>query len=203
MHQLVLQWGYLALAGMCVVSAAGIPLGTEFVIAYGGALASGRLPHHLHLYLPWVIAIATVGELVGSIFGYGIGRYGGRELINRAGRYLLLTRADLDRAEQFFARQGAPVVVVGRLVPGIRSFVSFGPGLAKMPLLRFVGFSAIGCAIWCSTLATLGFTLGHSISHVFREFRYLGYGIIALLVVCGIAVVARRVGAMRAERTIG
>jgi membrane protein DedA with SNARE-associated domain len=135
MHQLLLHWGYLALFVMCIVSSAGIPLGTEFAIGYGGALASGRLMHDVHLQLPLVILVATLGEVCGSLLSYGIGRYGGRELVDRFGKYLLVTKYDLDRAERFFARHGGPTVVFGRLIPVIRSFVSLGPGLADVTVL--------------------------------------------------------------------
>jgi membrane protein DedA with SNARE-associated domain len=203
MHQLVSHWGYLALFGMCVISAAGIPLGTEFAIGYAGALSTGRLALHIHLHLPIVIAVATVGELCGSLLGYGIGRYGGRELVRRFGKYVLITGADLDRAERFFRRHGAPVVLFGRLIPVVRSFVSIGPGIAEMPVARFAGFSAIGCAVWCAALATLGFEFGRSIHRLFTEYGYVGYGTLVLIVGFGLTIVVRRFGAIRRERLVG
>jgi membrane protein DedA with SNARE-associated domain len=150
-----------------------------------------------------VILIATLGELCGSLLAFGIGRYGGREIVDRYGKYLLVTTADVDRAEQFFARHGAPVVVFGRLVPVIRSFVSFGPGLARMSIRRFSICSALGCAIWCSTLACIGFALGRSWHQVLREFRYAGYVAIALVIGLGLFALGRRINALRAERAVG
>jgi membrane protein DedA with SNARE-associated domain len=203
MHQLLLHWGYLALFVMCVISSAGIPLGTEFAIGYGGALSSGRLIHHVHLQLPLVIAVATLGELCGSLLGYAVGRFGGREFVERFGKYLLVTRSDLDRAEHFFARHGGPIVVFGRLIPVIRSFVSFGPGIAEMPVVRFAGFSALGCAIWCSALAGAGFEFGRSWHYLYREFRYAGYVSLGLFIALVLTVLARRIAAIRRERAIG
>lgn len=203
MHQLVGHWGYLALFLMCIVSSAGIPLGTEFAIAFAGALASGRLVQHIHLQLPLVILIATVGELCGSLLGYGIGRYCGREVVERFGKYVLIRRSDVDRASRFFATHGTPIVIFGRLVPVVRSFVSLGPGLVQMPVARFVAASALGCGIWCSALAALGFALGHSWHHIVRNFQYAGYVTLAVVIGLGLVVLARRIMTIRSERALG
>lgn len=204
MHQFLSQWGYLALFSLCIISSAGIPLGTEFAIGFAGALSTARLVHHVHLQLPLVIAVATLGEVIGSILAYGIGRFGGRSLVDRFGKYVLITRSDLDRAERFFALHGGPIVLFCRFVPVIRSFVSFGPGLAEMPAGRFIAFTALGCAMWCSSLAGLGFAFGRSWHHVFGEFRDGGYVMLALVVALGLGALALRIAAIRKEpKTVG
>ena len=203
MHQLISQWGYLGLFAMCVVSAAGVPMGTEFAIAFAGALASGRAVQHLHLELPVVMVVATVGELGGSVIAYAVGRYGGRDLMARFGKFVFISSAELERAELFFARRGMSVVIFGRLIPVIRSFVSFGPGLAEMPVVQFIAGSALGCGIWCSAIASIGFAFGHSWHQMLRRFQYVGYVSAVLVVGLGLYVLMRRVISVRAERTLG
>jgi membrane protein DedA with SNARE-associated domain len=178
-------------------------MGTEFAIAFAGAVASGRAAHHLHLELVAVIAVATIGELCGSIVAYVVGRYGGRDLIVRFGKFVFISGADLERAEVFFARRGTSVVIFGRLIPVIRSFVSFGPGLAEMPIVRFIAGSALGCGIWCSAIASIGFAFGHSWHHIVGRFQYVGYASLTLIVAVSLYVVVRRVSSLRSERTLG
>ena len=106
--------------------------------------------------LALVIVLAILGEVLGSLAGYAIGRYGGRPLVDKFGRYLLLTHRDLDRADAWFARRGEPVVLFGRFIPLLRSFVSFAAGLGEMALGKFSVFTAIGCAVWCTALCSSG-----------------------------------------------
>jgi len=102
-------WGYLAVFVLSFISAMGLPVGAEVAIIYGGVLASGQVPHEPHhLELVLVIVVAIVAEILGSLTGYVIGYFGGRQLVDRAGKYLLLTHKDLDRAEAWFARRRWP-----------------------------------------------------------------------------------------------
>ena len=125
-------------------------------------------PHHLNLAL--VIVVAILAEVLGSLAGYLIGYFGGRALVDRAGRYVLLTHRDLDRAEAWFARRGEPVVLFGRFIPLLRSFVSFAAGLGEMAFAKFLLFTVIGCAIWCTALTCLGYSLGGTYHHVLKGF---------------------------------
>jgi membrane protein DedA with SNARE-associated domain len=201
MEHLLATWGYLALFVATFVSAMGLPVGSEIAIGYGGALASGQLTgHHDHLVLWLVIVIAALGEIAGSLVGYGIGRFGGRPLVDRVGKFVLLTHADLDRAEAWFARRGEPVVFFGRFIPLLRSFISVAAGLGEMGAAKFVLFTAVACAMWCAALASLGDALGSSWHHIIRDFSDVGY-VIAALLVLGIAVVfVHRIQRVRAER---
>jgi membrane protein DedA with SNARE-associated domain len=201
MEHFLETWGYLAVFALSFVSSMGLPVGAELAVIYGGVLASGQIPnepHHLNLVV--VIVLATLAELLGSLAGYLIGYYGGRALVDRFGKYVLLTHKDLDRAEAWFARHGEPLVLFGRFIPLLRSFVSFAAGLGEMAIGKFVAFTIIGCAIWCTALASLGFALGSSYNHALREFSDVGY---VLAVVAGIAVVVlfvHRLRVMRDER---
>lgn len=198
MEHFLETWGYLAVFALSFVSSMGLPVGAELAVIYGGVLASGQIPnepHHLNLVV--VIVLATLAELLGSLAGYLIGYYGGRALVDRFGKYVLLTHKDLDRAEAWFARHGEPLVLFGRFIPLLRSFVSFAAGLGEMAIGKFVAFTIIGCAIWCTALASLGFALGSSYNHALREFSDVGY---VLAVVAGIAVVVLFVLRLRVVR---
>src|ERR1700733_10578738 len=96
----------------------GLPVGAEIALIYGGVLASGQVPNEgKPLQLAVVIIVAVVGEVLGSAAGYSIGRFGGRTLVDRLGKYVLLTHKDLDRAEAWFARRGEPFVLFGGFIP--------------------------------------------------------------------------------------
>jgi membrane protein DedA with SNARE-associated domain len=194
-------WGYLAVFVLSFISSMGLPVGAEVAIIFGGVLASGQIanePHHLNLVL--VIVLATLAEVLGSLAGYLIGYYGGRPLVNKLGKYVLLTHRDLDRAEAWFGRRGEPVVLFGRFIPLLRSFVSFAAGLGEMALAKFVTYTVIGCAVWCTILTSVGYELGSSYQRVLKDFSYAGY-LAGVLVVVAVAVLfVHRLRVVRLER---
>ncbi len=204
MEEFLKSAGYGAIFALSFISAMGLPVGAEVALIFGGVLASGQVPGEgKPLHLAVVIIVATVGELLGSLAGYGIGRYGGRALVDRVGRYVLLTHRDLDRAEAWFARRGEPVVLFGRFIPLLRSFVSFAAGLGEMALGKFIVFTVIGCAVWCTALCSLGYSLGSSYNHVLKAFSDAGY-VLAVLAVIAVAVVLwHRWREYRKQRDLG
>jgi membrane protein DedA with SNARE-associated domain len=147
--------GYFGILGLMAIESACIPLPSEVVMPFGGYLVStGRL----NLWL-----VATAGALgcnLGSVVAYEAGRHGGRLFVERYGRWLLLTTEDVDRAERFFGKYGGAAVLVGRLLPGIRSFIALPAGIARMPLVRFHLYTFVGSWPWCFALAYVGMTLG-------------------------------------------
>src|SRR3984885_6014087 len=182
MEHFLETWGYLAVFILSFVSSMGLPVGAEVAIIYGGVLASGQIvnePHPLNLFA--VIAVATLAEVLGSLVGYLIGYFGGRPLVDRVGKYVLITHKDLDRAEAWFARRGDPVVLFGRFVPLLRSFVSFAAGLGE------------------TALPSLGYALGSSYSRVLKAFSYAGYLAAALAVAVIATLFWHRLRAVRAE----
>ena len=202
MQSFLVHWGYLALFLITALSAFGIPVGSELAMAYGGALASGHVltgPRD-HLSLGLVIVVAAVGELVGSLFGYGLGRFGGRPLVDKVGRYLLLTHRDLDRAEAFLARRGETFVLIGRLIPLLRSFVSIVAGLAEMTVWRFLAFSVLGCAIFTAAVSSIGYSLGGSWHVAVKDFSDAGYVAAGLAVLVIAGTVVHRFKVLRGER---
>jgi len=196
------SWGYLAIFVLSLISSTGIPVGAEVAIVFGGVLASGHAPGEHHpLNLALVIVAATFAELIGSSAGYAIGALGGRPLVDRLGKYVLLTHRDLDRAEAWFSRRGDIVVLVGRFIPLLRSFVSLAAGLAEMAIAPFLLFTLIGCAIWCTALASVGYSLGSSYNHVLKDFSSAGYAAGALFVLVVLGLCAHRFRIVRSERT--
>ena len=200
MEEFLRSAGYGAIFVLSFISAMGLPVGAEIALIYGGVLASGQVAGVKPLQLVVVIIVALVGELLGSAAGYAIGRYGGRALVDRVGKYVLLTHKDLDRAEAWFARRGEPVVLFGRFIPLLRSFVSFAAGLGEMALPKFAVFTVIGCAVWCTALCSLGYSLGSSYNHVLKAFSFAGYVLGALAVVAVALVIWHRVREVRRQR---
>ncbi len=198
------HWGYLAIFVVTMVSAMGPPIGAEASVIYGGVLASGQV--HVSgahaLTVPAVIGVAVVGELVGSFLGYGIGYLGGRPVVDRVGKYVLLTHKDLDKAEAWFARRGEPAVLVVRLIPLLRSFISIAAGLGEMAVAKFTVFTVVGSAIFVSMLALVGDSLGSSYAHIVKDFSFAGYVAAAAFVVVVALLFAHRLRGMRAEREL-
>ena len=113
-----------------------------------------------------------------------------------------MTHKDLDRAEAWFARRGEPFVLIGRFIPLLRSFVSFAAGLGEMALAKFTIFTVIGCAVWCTALCSLGYSLGSSYNHVLKAFSDAGYVLGALAVLAVAVVIWHRVHEYRKQRAI-
>ena len=200
MEHFLATWGYLAVFTLSFISSMGLPVGAEVAIIYGGVLASGQVTgvHPLNLVL--VIVVATLAEVLGSLAGYLIGYFGGRPLVDKVGKYVLLTHRDLDRAEAWFARRGEPVVLFGRFIPLLRSFVSFAAGLGEMAIAKFIVFTVIGCAIWCTALVSLGYSLGSTYHHVLKAFSYAGYVAAVLVVIAVVVLFLHRFRQLREER---
>ncbi len=200
MEHFITSWGYLAIFVLTVAEAACIPVPSEITLGLGGALASGytlqgTVEHH-PLHLPYVILVGICGELVGSFLAYGVGRTGGRAIVDRFGKYLLLSHRDLDRAEAWFARRGEPTVLVGRVIPVVRAFISLPAGVAEMDPLRFGAYTVIGVAVWVAGLASLGYGLGSRWHTMVKGFGDVGY------VAAGIAVVVLALGFVHRVRLV-
>src|SRR5579872_702446 len=147
--------GYFGVAGLMAIESACVPLPSEIIMPFAGYLVSlGRFN---------LIGAATAGAIgcnIGSTIAYLVAAYGGRAAFERWGRYVLIRHEELDRAEEFFARYGAVTVFIGRLLPVVRTFISFPAGLARMPMLKFQIYSFVGSWPWCFALAYVGALLG-------------------------------------------
>jgi membrane protein DedA with SNARE-associated domain len=169
--------GYFGIAGLMAIESACIPLPSEIIMPFAGYLVS--LGHFS------LIGAATAGALgcnIGSTIAYVIAARGGRSAFERWGSYVLVRHEELERAERFFARHGAVTVFIGRLLPVIRTFISFPAGLARMPMLKFQVYSFIGSWPWCLALAYAGVLLGARWNSD-AEFRRLFHEFDALVVV--------------------
>jgi membrane protein DedA with SNARE-associated domain len=140
---------------LMAIESACIPLPSEIVMPFAGYLVYlGRFS------LAGVALAGAVGCIVGSVPAYYLGQYGGRPVVERYGRYVLIARHDLDLADRLFARYGSWVVLAGRLLPVIRTFIAFPAGVARMNMTRFVLFTFVGSYPWCYALAWIGMKLG-------------------------------------------
>jgi membrane protein DedA with SNARE-associated domain len=196
--------GYGAVFVLSFISSMGLPVGAELAIIGGGAYAHGvQGESRPFLNLAVVIILATLGEVLGSGAGYAIGRYGGRALVDRVGKYVLLTHKDLDRAEAWFERRGEPFVLFGRFIPLLRSFVSFAAGLGEMAVGKFAVLTIIGCAIWCTALSVIGYNLATTYTSIVNGFSYAGYVLAALAVLAVGVVFWHRYRSYKAEQVKG
>jgi membrane protein DedA with SNARE-associated domain len=158
--------GYLGVALWVAIESVVIPIPSELVLPFAGFLAADPTSVEPLTGMPWTIpllvAAATVGSLLGALVAYAIGYYGGRPVLLRWGRYLRFTEEDLDRTEAFFARWGSAAAFIGRMIPVVRSLVSFGAGLGRMPLLPFIVFTVLGSIPWNLALVIAGYLLGEN-----------------------------------------
>jgi membrane protein DedA with SNARE-associated domain len=188
------------------------PAASELVMLYAGAVAAGVLAsaHHVSLFGAkigfgfgafLVMALAgTLGYFVGSLLGWWIGRYGGRPLLERRGRWFHLTPDKLDRAERWFDRWGNFGVLVGRVTPVVRSFVSIPAGVFQMPLGAYSLYTLVGSAVWAFAIAGAGYGLGSSYESFNHGFRYAEYAVVAGVLLGAAYLVYRWTKAARVSR---
>ena len=183
--------GYLGVLIAMTIESAMIPLPSELILPFAGFLVADPTQVEPITGQPWgfwiVVAVATVGNTTGSLIAYGIGAYGGRPFLERYGRYLLIRHHELVLAEQWFARWGSPTVFFSRMLPIVRTFISFPAGVARMPLGKFVLFSTLGAIPWSIVLVWAGMQLGanwEQIRHALAPFD-----LVILVGVVGLAAV--------------
>jgi membrane protein DedA with SNARE-associated domain len=193
--------GIYAVFGLMAIDAV-LPAASELVMVYAGALAAGafagqhvdlfgaRISSHGWAFVAMALA-GTLGYLVGGIAGWAIGFYGGRPLLEHHGRWLHLSPQKLDRAERWFDRWDDLAVLIGRLTPLIRSFISIPAGIFRMPLWRYIVFTLIGSAIWAFALAGVGYGAGSSYEHFHRDFRFVDYAILAAIIALAAYLIVR------------
>jgi membrane protein DedA with SNARE-associated domain len=147
--------GYFGIVLLMAIESACVPLPSEVIMPFSGYLVFlGRFR------LAWVAVAGAVGCNLGSLVAYYLGSWGGRPLIERYGRYVLITRHDLKMADRFFARYGEWAVFIARLLPVVRTFIALPAGIARMNVFRFHLFTFLGSLPWCFALAYAGLQLG-------------------------------------------
>jgi membrane protein DedA with SNARE-associated domain len=173
-----------------------LPAFSELVMVYAGALAAGAFSTSVVLFGhefesgfgAWVAMVlaGTLGYTIGSIIGWAIGVYGGRPFLERRGRWFHLSHERLERAERWFDRWGDWAVLIGRITPVARSFISIPAGVFRMPLGRYTVLTFIGSTAWCIAFAGAGYAAGTRWETFHERFHYVDYAI-AALVVAGVA----------------
>jgi membrane protein DedA with SNARE-associated domain len=155
--------GYWGVMVLMAIESACIPLPSEIIMPFAGALSVPEIAlryNRAAFSLLWAATAGALGCNLGSVVAYEIGYYGGRPLVEKYGRYIWLSRHDLDVAERFFQRFGSAAVFLARLLPVIRTFIALPAGLARMPRLRFHLYTFAGSWPWCFALAWIGMKLG-------------------------------------------
>ena len=193
MQSFIANYGYLAIFVLMLAESACIPIPSELIMLFGGALAAGAVAG-TRLDLAAVIAAGVLGNLAGSYLAYAVGRYGGQAALRRWGRRIRLREHDLDKATAWFTRYGPVAVGFGRLLPVIRTFISLPAGIARMNRVRFVAYTVLGCIPWTAALAWAGYAVGGRWQQVANDFHGPTYAVAGLLAVgaaLGIAVFAR------------
>jgi membrane protein DedA with SNARE-associated domain len=194
MQSFLVHAGYPALILLAFLEACNVPISSEVIFIFAGVLA-----YQGHLNLAWVIVAGTLAELAGSMVSYAVGRKGGRPVVNRYGRYVLLTKADTDRAERFVAGHGNWAIPVARMLPLIRSFVSLVGGFADLPAFRFGLLSLTGTLIYVAATASIGYAVGPAWNKVAHDLSVAGYVVLAVVVVGIAAFVIIRLRELRRE----
>src|SRR3989442_1489496 len=175
--------GYGGVVLLMAIESACVPLPSEIIMPFSGYLVSlGKMNL-------WAVSLAgAVGCVLGSLVAYWVGMYGGRPLIEKYGRYLLISHHDLDLADRWFGRYGEAIVFTSRLLPVIRTFIAFPAGVARMNLTRFVLYTFAGSLPWCLGLAYVGQKLGEqwnkdeTLKTLFHRFDFI-IGIVGILAI--------------------
>lgn len=175
--------GYAGIALLMGIESACIPLPSEIIMPFAGYLVyTGQLN------LFWVATAGAIGCNLGSIPAYWLGAWGGRPAVERFGRFILLSRHDLDRAQTFFEKYGGITVLLGRLLPVVRTFIALPAGIARMNQFRFHLYTFVGSWPWCYLLAYVGMKLGNQwetdprFKEIFHRF-HLGVEVVLLVAI--------------------
>jgi membrane protein DedA with SNARE-associated domain len=186
----IATYGYAAIFVLMVAESACIPVPSELIMTFGGALAAGAVPGTA-LNLAGVIIAGAAGNVVGSYIAWAVGRFGGQAALRRWGPRLRVRDHDIDRANRWFDRYGPRAVLIGRLLPVVRTFISLPAGIAGMDPVRFGIYTTIGCIPWTAALAGAGYAVGANWDSIVTGFKGPTY-VIAAVVAIGIAVAAWR-----------
>jgi membrane protein DedA with SNARE-associated domain len=172
--------GYGGVVLLMAIESACIPLPSEIIMPFAGYLVyKGEM-------VLWAVALAgAIGCVLGSIPAYYVGLYGGRPLADKYGKYVLISKRDLDMADRWFAQHGEIIIFIARLLPAVRTFIAFPAGVARMNLTKFTVYTFIGSFIWCWLLALAGMKFGEhwvDLKVYFHQFHYVivVFGLIGL-----------------------
>ena len=175
---IITQSGYFGIFILSALESAAIPIPSEVIIPFSGFLAEqGRFSFWL------VVAVATIANTVGSIFLYLISLKGGRWILEKYGKYILISSHELDFADDIFSKYGSKIVFIGRILPIARTFISIPAGVTRMNFSKFVSYTVLGSLPWNFILALIGFKAGENwdiLSPYFRKFDFVIIGGVAI-----------------------
>ena len=192
-EHLYAQAGYLGVLIAMAIESACIPLPSEIIMPMAGWMVSRGI-----FDLWWIAVVGTLGNLLGSSIAYWVGYAGGRPLLLKYGRYILISSHDMETADRWFARHGEATVLFTRLLPVVRTFISFPAGVARMNFWKFLLFSAIGAFPWVFALGYAGRLMGDNWVAIRESLKNLDYPIAAIILAAIIYYVYRHVRAARA-----
>lgn len=175
-----LTTGYLGIVLAMALESCCIPLPSEIVMPLAGFFVA---THPDQFSLIGVGVAGAIGCLVGSLVAYAIGASGGRPLLLKYGRYILISQADSDRADRWFAHYGAPVAFFSRLLPVVRTYISLPAGISRMDVRKFALFTVLGSLPWTFVLAYVGYRLGPSLQSKMSQMGTIFHGVDALIIV--------------------
>jgi membrane protein DedA with SNARE-associated domain len=188
---LISQYGYLAVFVLMLAESACVPVPSEVIMMFGGALAAGAVAG-AHPSLAGVFAAGVLGNVAGSYASWAVGKYAGQAAIRRWGRRVGIREHEIDKATAWFEQHGPVAVLVGRVIPVIRTFISLPAGFAAMPAGTFGLYTVLGAIPWTAALAILGYALGANWEHVANDFHGPTYAIAGILAVGLFVVIVRR-----------
>jgi membrane protein DedA with SNARE-associated domain len=173
---LIFDWGYLGIFLLMVVESSFIPFPSEIVLVPAGYLASqGQMSVAL------IMSSALGGSLVGAFINYYLALTLGRKILQKYGKYFFISESSLDKMEEYFQKHGHISTFTGRLIPGIRQLISIPAGLAKMNIVQFSLFTALGAGIWALILTLLGYFIGANQELINEYLKQITVGVIILL----------------------
>jgi membrane protein DedA with SNARE-associated domain len=183
--------GYPGVFFLMAGESACLPIPSEVVLPFAGYIA-----YRGEFDLALVTAVGTLGQVLGAVAAYYVGALGGRPLVLRYGKYVLLDKDHLDTADRWFARWGSKAIFVSRLMPIVRTFIAFPAGVARMGIKRFVIYTLVGSLPWTFALTFLGYKLGPHWEDILKFFEKMDV-VVAALIVAGIAYLV-----IRARRSV-
>lgn len=201
MQDLIKDFGYLGLFLLIVLESTAVPVPSLLVMPFAGFLASDA--GGAHFSLPAIIALNSAGALVGSGLSYWFGLAGGKAILLRYGKYIMVRPADLEKTEQFFARYGARTIFIGRFLPVIRHIISIPAGVARMKLAPFFTLTLAGASLWGGGLMVLGYVLGDNWKSVVTTWKKIDIFVAGAIVLTILYVTVQFIRKRRAARAAG
>ena len=178
LSDLIASYGIAAVFVLMVCESCGFPFPSEIIMPTSGLLASAG-----HMNLVAAIVAGALANLVGSLIAYGLAARFGEPLLLGPGRYIGIRRHHLELADGWFRRWGLPAVLIGRVLPVIRTYISFPAGLARVELVGFSALTLIGALPWCAALALVGYELGRNYDRISAPIEKAALVVAALVVI--------------------